>query len=100
MQSGFITGKPKELVFYPEDPEIMFDAVRKVNKTCVVFKLFAGGQVFYNKTDEEITAAAGEAIERAYKNIKPGDFACVGVYQKHKDELRENAAFAEKALSG
>ncbi|MCL2519367.1 MAG: hypothetical protein FWF15_12470, partial [Oscillospiraceae bacterium] len=36
-QSGFITGKPKQLVFYPDDRFLMFDAIQKVSKPCIAF---------------------------------------------------------------
>ena len=98
-QSGFITGKPKELVFYPEDPPFMFDAIKKVKKPCIAFKIFAGGQIFCDKTEEEVSAAAESAIRDTFLNIKPCDIACIGVYQKNKNQLKENADFAKKILS-
>jgi len=58
-QSGFITGETKQLVFYPDDRFLMFEAIKKVSKPCIAFKIFAGGQIFLNKSEAEITAAAG-----------------------------------------
>jgi hypothetical protein len=41
-----------------------------------------------------------EAVFReTYQNIKPTDIACVGVFQKYKDQLKENADIAAKVLS-
>ena len=98
-QSGFITGKPKDLVFYPDDRLLMFDVIRQVKKPCIAFKIFAGGQMFCGKTPEQIPALAENALREAYDNIKPCDLACIGVFQKHKDELRENTDFVKKILS-
>lgn len=40
----FIAPGPDRLVFYPEDRARMLEAVRRVSKPCMVFKLLAGGQ--------------------------------------------------------
>jgi hypothetical protein len=98
-QSGFITGKPKELVFYPGDPPLMFEAIRKVGKPCIAFKVFAGGQVFLGKAAEQEPAVAEAALRQTYSGIKPGDLVCIGVFQKHKDQLRENTAIAARMLA-
>jgi hypothetical protein len=98
-QSGFITGKPKELVFYPDDRFLMFDVIRQVGKPCIAFKIFAGGQMFIGKTEDQVRTAAEAAFREAYSNIKPGDLACIGVFQKHRNELREDAVIARKVLA-
>lgn len=98
-QSGFITGKPKQLVFYHEDRLLMFEAIRKAKKPCIAFKIFAGGQIFYGKTEAEIPETAEAAIKETYDNIKPNDMICVGVFQKEKNQIKENADAAKKSLS-
>ena len=98
-QSGFITGKPKELVFYPQDPPLMFDAIKAVKKPCIAFKVFAGGQVFVGKSPEEIPVVAENVLKEAYDNIKPNDIVCIGVFQKEKDELKENVDIVKKILA-
>jgi len=98
-QSGFITGKPKELVFYPEDPPYMYEAIRQVDKPCVAFKVFAGGQVFSGKKPEEIPGIARKVFEQVYANIKPCDVACIGVFQKFWDQLKEDADIAKQVLN-
>ena len=98
-QSGFITGKPKELVFYPGDPPLMFEAIRKVQKPCIAFKLFAGGQVFTGKQPEEIPTLIEGIYTEVFDNIKQDDAVCVGVFQKYKDQLKENADIAKKVLN-
>jgi hypothetical protein len=46
-QSSFITGKPKHTIFYQDDRFEMFKVIRTVQKPCIAFKLFAGGQRFF-----------------------------------------------------
>ena len=97
-QSGFVTGKSKQLEFYQEDPPFMFEAIKKVKKSCIAFKLFAGGQIFYDKTKDEIPAVAESAIKETFDNIKPEDMICLGVFQKEKNEIKENADIVKKIL--
>ena len=94
-QSGFITGKAKDdLVFYPEDPPLMFEAVKSVNKPCIAFKAFAGGQVFAEKTDEEIPGIIERVFTEVYLSIKHSDVVCMGVFQKYKNQIKENCNIA------
>jgi hypothetical protein len=98
-QSGFITGKAKELVFYEEDPPFMYEAIRAVLKPCIAFKVFAGGQIFEGKADDEIPGTVEAVFETVYANIKSSDMACVGVFQKYSDQLTMNCEAAEKVLT-
>lgn len=98
-QSGFITGKPKELIFYPDDRFLMLDAIRQVPKPCIAFKVFAGGQMFIGKTEDEIATLLETTFREVYGSIKPGDVACIGVFQKHRDELRQDAEVARAILA-
>ncbi|MCL1793212.1 MAG: hypothetical protein FWG34_05025 [Oscillospiraceae bacterium] len=98
-QSSFFTNKPKYIVFYPEDPPKMYEAIKQVQKPCIAFKIFAGGQVFNGKTPEEIPGVLENVYSDVFGNIKPGDLACIGVYQKFKDQIKENAEIAEKVLN-
>jgi len=98
-QSGYITGKAKdELVFYPEDPALMYNAVQGVTKPCIVFKIFAGGQIFLNKTADEIPLLIENVFSEVYEKIKPADMACIGVFQRDKNELKENCDIVKKVL--
>lgn len=98
-QSGFITGKPKYLVFYPEDRFLMYHAIQQVQKPCIAFKIFAGGQIFNGKTEEEIPMVAENAFKETYANIKPDDIACIGVFQKYKNQLKENINIVKSILN-
>ncbi len=98
-QSGFITGKTKaHLVFYPNDRFLMFDAIKKVQKPVIAFKTFAGGQVFLGKNQDEIPSVAEQYLRETYENIKESDMIMIGVYQKEKNEMKENADIVKKIL--
>ena len=97
-QSGFITGKKKTLVFYPDDKYEMFKVIKAVPKPCLVFKLLAGGQVFYGHAPEEYEAIAEREFREAYANIKPCDIGVIGVYQKNGDQLGQNVRLINKIL--
>lgn len=93
VQSGFITrSKSKgDLVFYPEDRPVMLKLISEVPKPCIVFKLFAGGQMFSDKTEEEIPEIIKNAYREVFSAIKPGDIGTIGVYQERKNQLKQNA---------
>ena len=97
-QSGFITGETKQLVFYPDDRFLMFEAIKKVSKPCIAFKIFAGGQIFLGKSEAEISEAAKATIKETYDNIKPDDMTCIGVFQRDKNQIKESADIVKKIL--
>ena len=90
--SGFITGKTKaKLVFYPEDRPVMLDLLKKLDKPVIAYKIFAGGQMFLNKTHDEIKQQIKGAYEEVFTALKPDDLAAIGVFQRDLDQIRENA---------
>jgi len=99
--SSFFTkgDTPKYIVFYPEDPPKMYKIIQEINKPCIAFKIFAGGQVFNNKTPDEIPDVLESIYMEAFNNIKPNDIVCIGVYQKFTNQLQENAEAASRALN-
>jgi len=90
---------PKYIVFYPEDPPKMYKVIKEINKPCIAFKIFAGGQVFNNKTEDEISGVLETVYKEVYDNIKPNDIVCIGVYQKFSNQLKENTDAAIKVLN-
>ncbi len=54
-ESGFITGKSKENIrqIYPGDRAVMLETLKSVEKPIIAFKIFAGGQMLVEKTEEE-----------------------------------------------
>jgi hypothetical protein len=98
-QSGFITGKSKALVFYPEDRFLMFDVIKQVEKPFIAFKIFAGGQVFIGRKPEEVPYVAEAFVKETYENIKPSDMVMVGVFQKYKNQIKENTDIVKNILN-
>jgi len=79
--------------FQPEDPARMMATVRQVPKPCLVFKIMAASR---NCTTPETTRGA---FKFAFENIKPSDAVVVGMLQKHKNQVAENAAFVRELLA-
>ena len=96
--SGFITGKSKRLLFNLDDRLTMYKVIKSVSKPCIAFKPFAGGQVFYEKKPDEIPHVVYETLKEVYNNIKENDIVCMGVFQKHKDQIKENMAAVERIM--
>ena len=98
--SGFITGKTKAaLVFCPDDRFDAYKVVQQVKKPFIAYKILAGGPIFSGHAPEEYPAIAEKFIRETYENIKPGDVACVGVFQRDADQARGNAEIARRALA-
>ena len=96
-QSGFITGKNKSsLTFYPEDRPIMLETLKKVRKPVIAFKIFAGGQMFVDKTEEEKRGIIKGVYEEVFGALKPNDLAAIGVFQRDRDQITENAALFDE----
>lgn len=92
-ESGFITGKGKgHITFYPEDRAIMLDTLKKIEKPVIAFKIFAGGQMLVDKTAEERHDLIKDAYDTIFNTLKPNDFAAMGIFQKHHDQLTENVS--------
>ncbi len=98
-QSGFITGKNKKgVTFYPEDRFAAYQIVQQVKKPFIAYKILAGGQIFFGHEPEEYPAVAEKFIRETYENLKPGDVACVGVFQRDSDQARGNAGIVRRVL--
>ena len=68
----------------------MLSCLQKYDKPVIAYKIFAGGQIFLNKTPEQVRAAIKEAYNTAFNALKPNDIAAFGVFQRDKNELRED----------
>ena len=80
--------------FPPEDPPRMTAVMRAVRKPCIGFKIMAASRNC--GTPEEVRGA----FSFAFETIKPGDVVNVGMFQKHKNQVAENAAFVGEILAG
>ncbi len=96
--SSFLTGKEKTIKFFMEDREEMFRAIREVPKPCIAFKAFAGGQVFLNHSEAEIPGIVETVYRETFSSIKPTDLVGIGVFQRDKNQLTQNAEIAARVL--
>lgn len=97
--SGFITGKTKAgLIFNANDRFDAYRVVQQVKKPFIAYKIFAGGQIFSGHEPPEYPKVAEAFIKETYENIKPGDVACVGVFQRDSDQARGNAEIVRRVL--
>lgn len=78
--------------FPAEDPPRMTALMRKLKKPCIAFKIMAASR---NCTTPKATRAA---FEYAFANIKPTDAVDVGMFQKYRNQVAENAGFVREIL--
>ena len=71
--------------YLPSELPRMCDTIMKTPKTCLAFKLFAGGRTC--NTPEEVRGV----FEYVFGHIKPTDAVIVGMYPRFTDEVKENA---------
>ena len=76
----------------------MLDLIAKVDKPCIAFKIFAGGQIFYGHSPEEIPDVVRNVYREVFSKLKPSDIAAVGVYQGTKDQIGENARLFREVM--
>lgn len=90
-QSSFITGESKAHIrFSAKDRPLMLEVVKNIKKPVGVYKIFAGGQMFLNKTEEEQREAIKGVYEEIFSVLKPDDFAIFGAFQRDKNQIKEN----------
>ena len=90
-ESGFLTGKSKgDIEFHPSDRGLMLDALQGVTKPILAFKIFAGGQMLAEQTEEKRRELIRDAYDTIFGALKPDDAAVMGVFQKYHDQLTEN----------
>jgi hypothetical protein len=77
-------------LYLPSELTKMCDTIRKTPKTCLAFKLFAGGRTC--STPEQVS----DVFEFVLGRIKPTDAVVVGMYPRFTDEVTENADLVRK----
>ncbi len=78
--------------YVQSDPARMYKAIRQTAKPCFAFKILAAGRVADN--------AIEQAFRTAFSSIKPIDAIYVGMYPRHKDEMKENVEIVHRILTG
>ncbi|HTI50339.1 MAG TPA: hypothetical protein VL475_05290 [Planctomycetaceae bacterium] len=79
-------------IYLPSDPPRMLQAVQRVRKPCLVYKILAAGRRI--NTPQEVR----QSFETAFAGIKPTDGVIVGMYQQFSDQVGENAAIVREIL--
>jgi hypothetical protein len=79
--------------YLSSDPPRMCKAVRQAKKPCLVYKVLAAGRKC--QSAEQVR----QAIEWAYKNIKPTDAAIVGMYPRYSDQIAEDTRTVREILA-
>lgn len=75
--------------FHLDDLPRAVDALRRIQKPCIGYKIMAAGRI-----------DARMAFEYAFDHIKPGDVVNVGMHRGDKDNIvEENAAIVQQILS-
>ena len=80
--------------FPAEDPPAMTAVMRQLKKPCIAFKIMAASR---NCSTPENTKAA---FQWAFDNIKPIDLVDVGMFQKYRNQVAENAGYVKEILGG
>ena len=78
--------------FDDADRDVMCEFIRSTSKPCLAFKLLAAGR---NCTSRR---TVGQAFRHVFCSIKPTDAAIVGMFQKHRDQVKENCEIVRELL--
>lgn len=78
--------------FPAADPPAMCSVLRSVDKPCIGFKIMAASR---NCTSPDTVR---KAFEFAFENLKREDIVNVGMFQKYKNQVEENASFVREIL--
>ena len=85
-------GQGREL-FEEEARESMTRAIRQVAKPCIAFKVLGAGR--HCQSAETIESA----LRYAFGHVKPSDVLLLGMWQKHLDQVGDNARLVRKILT-
>ena len=86
---GMVPLPPRE-VYLREDPDRMFNAVRRTERPCLAFKILAAGRL------SEGSWMVERAFRETFEAIRPTDGVIVGIYDKFTDQPAENAEYARR----
>jgi hypothetical protein len=91
--SSAVTGKSNEGEHFDDDDKpAMYRAIRAADKPCLAIKILAAGRKCGSR--ESVKSAFKDALT----NIKETDAVIVGVFQKEKDQVYENAQIEKEIL--
>ena len=79
--------------FPQDDPMRMTDVMRQVDRPCIGFKIMAASRNCATPGDVD------RAFRHAFEHVKAIDMVNVGMFQKYKNQVAENAAFVRAILA-
>jgi len=85
--------KLEEQLFWDPDREKMLARVRQTSKPCLIFKVYGASRKCGSR-DEML-----EALRLVFRHAKPGDCVVIGMFPKHKEQVRENCQLLAEALA-
>ena len=77
-------------LYLPSELPRMCEVISKTPKTCLAFKVFAGGRTC--STPEQVSGV----YEYVFGHTKPKDAVVVGMYPRFADQVKENADLVKK----
>lgn len=85
-EAAQVAGRPVEgELFWDADREKMLERVRRTRKQCLIFKVYGAGR----KCDSPEQMRG--ALRQVFQYAKAGDAVVIGMFPKHKEQVRENA---------
>ncbi|HZT33779.1 MAG TPA: hypothetical protein VFA33_28070 [Bryobacteraceae bacterium] len=91
MTAVYNLARPPEL-FRDEDREKMLARVRRTSKPCLIFKVYAASR----QCDSPARMRA--ALGLVFRYAKPTDCVVIGMFPKHREQVRENCWLVREAL--
>ncbi len=93
-EAARLAGRPVEgELFWDPDREKMLERVRRTRKQCLIFKVYAASR----KCDSPEQMRG--ALAQVFRYAKPGDAVVIGMFPKHKEQVRENAGLVSAAAA-
>lgn len=89
-ESYLVSGKRGKEHYDEEDVERMGEVIKMTEKPCLFFKILAAGR----KAKDPITLR--KSFERAFRVIKDTDAVVVGMFQRDRNEVEQNAALVRE----
>jgi hypothetical protein len=93
-EAARVAGRPVAgELFWDADREKMLARVKRVSKTCLIFKI-------YGATRQCATPEARKAaVDLAFEYAKPGDAVVVGMFPKYSEQVKENCRLVAGSIA-
>ena len=80
-------------IYNDADRERMFAFIKQASKPCIAFKVLGANRNCGSETE------VYSALKFAYENVKPSDVVLVGMWQRHKNQVAQNAGWVREILA-